>query len=123
MMTTTQLTEQLQKLMTLRRTLSREPGDLDHLSVQRTADDLDQIQQLAEHDLAARLLESRARHLREVHIAMDRLREGTYGICSDCEEEISWRRLQAVPWASRCANCQQEHESAREAPHLVAESG
>lgn len=112
MLTTSQLAGQLEKLVTLRRALSLEPGDLDHLSLQRTADDLDNIQQLAEHDLAARLLESRSRRLRDVHAAMDHVREGTYGICCDCEEEISWRRLEAVPWAIRCAACQQDHESA-----------
>ena len=45
--------------------------------------------------------------LREVEEAMARVKEGTYGICQECEEPISPKRLQALPWAKFCVRCQE----------------
>ncbi len=45
--------------------------------------------------------------LREVEEALLRSREGTYGICQECEEPISPKRLQALPWAKFCVRCQE----------------
>ena len=40
-------------------------------------------------------------------------------MCVDCEEPIAAKRLQAVPWAERCVNCQEAHE--REQAHNPAD--
>lgn len=45
--------------------------------------------------------------LREVEEAMARVREGSYGICQECQEPISPKRLQALPWAKFCVRCQE----------------
>jgi DnaK suppressor protein len=45
--------------------------------------------------------------LREVEEAMVRVREGSYGICQECEEPILPKRLQALPWAKFCVRCQE----------------
>ena len=45
--------------------------------------------------------------LREVEEALLRVREGVYGICQECEEPISPKRLQALPWAKFCVRCQE----------------
>jgi DnaK suppressor protein len=45
--------------------------------------------------------------LREVEEALARVKEGTYGICAECEEPISPKRLQALPWAKFCVRCQE----------------
>ena len=45
--------------------------------------------------------------LREVEDALLRSKEGTYGICQECEEPISPKRLQALPWAKFCVRCQE----------------
>jgi RNA polymerase-binding transcription factor len=42
--------------------------------------------------------------------AVDRLDRGEYGICEQCEAEISLKRLHAIPWASRCVPCQEQFE-------------
>jgi DnaK suppressor protein len=44
--------------------------------------------------------------LRKVDAALDRIRTGEYGVCLECEEEISEKRLHAVPWAEYCVHCQ-----------------
>lgn len=45
--------------------------------------------------------------LREVEEAMARVRDGSYGICQECQEPISPKRLQALPWAKFCVRCQE----------------
>jgi DnaK suppressor protein len=45
--------------------------------------------------------------LREVEEALVRVKEGTYGVCQECEEPISSKRLQALPWAKFCVRCQE----------------
>jgi DnaK suppressor protein len=45
--------------------------------------------------------------LREVEEALTRIQEGAYGICQECEEPISPKRLQALPWAKFCVRCQE----------------
>ena len=45
--------------------------------------------------------------LREVQAALRRIARGTYGVCSECEEPISVKRLAAVPWARFCVSCQE----------------
>src|SRR5262245_46768294 len=49
--------------------------------------------------------------LREVEEALMRVHEGTYGICQECEEPISAKRLQALPWAKFCVSCQEIHSA------------
>jgi DnaK suppressor protein len=44
--------------------------------------------------------------LKLVDAALDRLESGDYGICVDCGDRISPKRLAAIPWASRCVVCQ-----------------
>jgi DnaK suppressor protein len=45
--------------------------------------------------------------LREVQDALHRIEQGAYGICNECEEPISGKRLDAVPWARYCVSCQE----------------
>ena len=49
-----------------------------------------------------------AKLLREIADALHRIEIGTYGVCMECEEEISQKRLDAVPWAKYCVTCQEE---------------
>jgi len=45
--------------------------------------------------------------LREISDALRRIEHDTYGICLECEEPISAKRLDAVPWAKYCVTCQE----------------
>src|SRR5215472_7836629 len=45
--------------------------------------------------------------LREVDAALHRIDKGNYGVCLECEEPISPKRLEAVPWARYCVPCQE----------------
>src|SRR5690348_4877215 len=46
--------------------------------------------------------------LREIADALHRMEQGSYGTCMECEEPISVKRLDAVPWARYCVKCQEE---------------
>jgi DnaK suppressor protein len=45
--------------------------------------------------------------LREISDALHRIDHGSYGVCMECEEPISPKRLDAVPWARYCVACQE----------------
>ena len=45
--------------------------------------------------------------LREIGGALRRIENGAYGVCAECEEPISAKRLDAVPWARYCVTCQE----------------
>jgi len=46
--------------------------------------------------------------LREIDEALRRMEAGDYGTCMECDEAMSTKRLQAVPWARYCVTCQEE---------------
>jgi DnaK suppressor protein len=48
-----------------------------------------------------------AKLLREIMDALHRIELGVYGVCMECEEPISAKRLEAVPWARYCVGCQE----------------
>jgi DnaK suppressor protein len=70
-------------------------------------DALDEVQNAAERELAIRNLDRESNMLRNVRAALHRINEGTFGVCAHCEEDISLKRLNAVPWAAYCIQCQE----------------
>ena len=87
--------------------LARATGRRDGIAIERTPDALDEVQFAAERELITRSLERESRLLRNVRAALDQIAEGTYGTCLECDEEISHKRLQAMPWATLCITCQE----------------
>jgi RNA polymerase-binding protein DksA len=79
-----------------------DPGDE---SVQSMIQDLDQAE--ASRDLA---------ELRTLDAARARLDEGSYGICSNCGQDIGFERLRANPGAERCIRCQTQFEKTHGSP-------
>lgn len=57
------------------------------------------------------LAELAAQALRQVDQALTRLDRGDYGLCRDCNEKISHKRLTAVPFALRCRECEELREA------------
>jgi DnaK suppressor protein len=45
--------------------------------------------------------------LMAIEEALVRVKEGTYGVCTNCGNVIGDKRLQAVPWTSHCIDCQE----------------
>jgi DnaK suppressor protein len=56
------------------------------------------------------LLNMQIERLREVEDALDRLEEGTYGICEECGAAIKLERLKILPFTTYCVQCQERRE-------------
>ncbi len=54
--------------------------------------------------------ENESRQLLLINEALERIADEEYGACQNCEQEISQKRLNAVPWARYCLNCQELQE-------------
>ena len=84
---------------------------------EKKPDILDQASMNQNRDIALFLLEKNNLKIDGFKDALERIHEGTYGICEGCSEKISKRRLKVIPFARYCINCQRENEiRPREAP-------
>lgn len=63
-----------------------------------------------DRELGISLMEMRNRRRQSIDEALNRLRDGTYGMCAECGVEISEKRLKAVPFAKLCVECQSRAE-------------
>ena len=66
------------------------------------------------------LIQMKAETLTKINEAHRRLEEGTYGYCFECGEEVSERRLRALPFAVRCKDCEEAREVAQQRERLMA---
>ena len=100
------------------------PRSRTDIAIERSPDQMDEVQYAAERELAIQNLDRESGLLRDVRGALRRIQDGTFGACVQCESEIPVKRLAAVPWASRCIQCQEahdggEHEQTESAEFLV----
>ena len=79
----------------------------DGIAIEKCSDALDEVQYATERELAIRSLDRDSNLLRNVRAALDRIEEGSFGVCLHCEEDISPKRLAAVPWTKFCIQCQE----------------
>jgi DnaK suppressor protein len=71
------------------------------------------IVDLAE-DINLKHLSSHRDDLQKIDEAIRKLNEGTYGICEDCGDEISEKRLHILPYAIYCIDCKEKREKIEE---------
>lgn len=102
------------ELKAFRKTLENRQAELgdgirnrEALAVETSPDELDRIQHASERDYAMNNFELNSDRLRDVRSALLRMDAGAFGICAGCEEDISPKRLAAIPWASSCIVCQE----------------
>ena len=84
------------------------------IAVERSADQLDEIEAASQRTLAVCNLDRNFNQLRSVRAALHRIEEGSFGICQKCDEDIHSKRLAAVPWALFCIRCQEAVDCNRE---------
>ena len=77
------------------------------IAIENTPEACEQAVLAAQRELAVLTLDRDSRLLREVMAALARIRDGGYGICDACEEDIKPKRLKAVPWTRHCLQCQE----------------
>ena len=66
----------------------------------------------AKEALFARNSQNRTQ-VRKVELALERVQKGDFGVCVTCGVAIGLKRLQALPWASNCIECQERSEQGR----------
>ena len=94
--------------------LERIVRNRDAITIEKSADALDEVQHASERELAIRNLDRESNLLRNVRSALRRIDDESFGICMHCEEEISPKRLAAVPWAPFCIQCQEQADRNQE---------
>jgi DnaK suppressor protein len=80
----------------------------DNMENTRHGDFVDQASDDNEVHVNIKLLQTDAKLLRAIEAAIGRIEDGTFGICTSCEGEISAARLNAVPWSSVCIACKEK---------------
>ena len=81
-------------------------GVRESIRIHQVADPLDMTQEASERDLAIANLDRGTEVVRRLRAAIDRVDEGTYGVCLEWGEKIAPNRLKAIPWAELCIRCQ-----------------
>lgn len=109
------------KLETFRKRLEERQQSL-RKAVSRTEEDGRVADQDTAQDIADRAASSYTKEflfsqsnnerqlLQMVETALQRIREGSFGECVNCENEINAKRLEAVPWTRYCIECQEKLE-------------
>src|SRR5438094_3593138 len=106
-MTKTELNKYREILEAKQAELAQVLRNRDGITIEKSPDALDEVQNAAERELAIRNLDRESNLLRNVRAALHRIDEGMFGICLHCEEDISPKRLAAVPWTPFCIQCQE----------------
>jgi YteA family regulatory protein len=89
------------------------PGSLAEDAGEETAYDnhlADTATETYDRELDYTLEENSEHVLAEIDAALQRIEEGTYGICTSCGKPIVVERLEALPWATLCIDCQRDRE-------------
>ena len=69
------------------------------------ADWSEQANQIEDVETAEGLEQVRLEEARDIRAALQRIADGTYGTCANCDAEIAPARLKALPTATLCINC------------------
>jgi DnaK suppressor protein len=73
-------------------------------------DEVDQASTDAEQAMRMRLRNRERLYMLKIEEALTRISEGTFGLCTTCEEPIELRRLEARPTATLCVACKEDEE-------------
>ena len=77
----------------------------------QVSDTADEALTITMEKLQSSLQKTEIEELKLIEQALDKIKKGEYGICIDCNEPISERRLENYPYAARCIVCQELLES------------
>lgn len=71
---------------------------------------LSRIDALAQREMNEAGRRTQQRELTQVKLALEAMEAGEYGLCRECDEPISFRRLLARPFSTICVRCKSERE-------------
>ena len=107
----------------LRQALAGDLSLLKELREQSGGDLVDIALDSAQDEISSQLAEVESRELANIENALEQIREGTYGCCEGCKTNIPLARLQALPYATLCIECQREAEKTGITPGQDADWG
>ena len=81
-----------------------------HVSEEDLADEMDLASSLIQQQLTCTIRDREFAKLRKIDLALEKVQEGSYGHCEECEEQISFKRLENQPWAELCITHAEEKE-------------
>ena len=107
--------EKFRKILLKRRDILLEMRNRHRMATQQITADMpkDAEESLPLEELTGVISEQEGlevRELEQIELALRRIEDRTYGVCTVCEEDISVRRLEALPYATLCVPCQEELE-------------
>jgi DnaK suppressor protein len=85
-------------------------------------DEVDQSQEERERALDLKLLGRQSFMLKKIDGALFKIKNGTFGICDECEGQIEINRLRARPVATQCISCKEEGERSEGQVHYEKKS-
>lgn len=88
-----------------------------HIKQDDLMDEVDMTSTELETSMRMRLRSREALYLKKIETALERIKDGTFGECSDCGEDIELRRLEARPTTDLCVACKEMQER-REQIHI-----
>ena len=95
----------------LRKALAGDLSMLKSLPEQTGGDVVDAALDAAQDEISSQLAEVESRELAQIENALERIRQGTYGECDICQGKIPLARLNALPYAMTCIECQRAAET------------
>ena len=95
----------------LRRALAGDLSLLKKLRHQTAGDTIDAALDSITDEISSQLAEVESGELNRIEHAIERMRDGCYGKCESCGTSISAPRLNALPYATLCIECQREAEN------------
>ena len=117
------IAQQRERLQNLKEELLRVRRSMEEDERQRSEEERDiqldsgdMSQEMFTREMDATIGEQVERRLKDVDRALEKIEEGTYGICDDTGEPIPKGRLEAVPEAIRTVEAQQRYERERRPP-------
>jgi DnaK suppressor protein len=81
-----------------------------HVSEEDLSDETDLASSLIQQQLSCTIRDREYAKLRKIDLALEKIADGTYGHCEECEDEINSKRLENQPWADLCIQHAEEKE-------------
>lgn len=85
-------------------------SDIEKIILDDGGDETDIIQSKILNDLTERFSKRDIQLIKKIDLALERMKNGTFGLCLDCEEPIGAKRIMALPHTSNCISCAEEKE-------------
>jgi len=103
----------LKKKASLANYIKTELSELESVDKHHLADLEEMASDTHDTDSVCEIMAVGANTIGQIDQALAKIENGTYGVCEDCGEQISFERLEALPFATLCVDCKKRREVLR----------